>query len=645
MEIGGRREKVAFLCLILPPSDVGFVKAYPRETSEACLSGHVSALALLGGVARSILYDNTTRAVARILGDGTRQRTRAFAHLQSHYLFRERFGRPGKGNDKGKVEALVKTAQRKFLVPTPKAHDLSVLNERLLARCLERLDALEEGDRAAVYSRGCVHFGQVGVASLSDGIDEAEVNDAEVPLVVDVDGTLVASDLLVEGLLRLVASSPLGFLRSTVHGLRGRAALKRAISLTAPLPPSSLVLNPAVVEYIKAAKRSGRPVWPASGADELAVEPLAKLIGANGLLASDGRLNLVGKVKAEALVELFGDGGFDYVGNDRRDLRVWRHARRAVSVGASARLARRVRNLDGDATFIAGVGRPLDYLKALRPHHCVKNALVFVAPVAAHAVEAGTYVGATGAFFVLSLIASSAYIFNDMVDIGHDREHPLKRQRPLASGKVRFLPMTAIGTVLAAGGIGASFLISTSLGACAVLYFVLAVTYSLWLKRAIVIDVIVLASLYIVRVIAGGAAVAIPVSPWLLAFSMFIFVSLAIVKRRKELANVAERRQQAIRGRGYIAEDAGVMMMFGAASAIGAVIVLTMYVQAPEVATRYDRPQFLWLACPLLLYWLGRLLLLADRGAVDDDPVMFALQDRASWATGFLFAAVVAIAL
>ena len=148
VEVGGRREKVAFFCLILPHSNVWFVKAYPRETTEAFLDGHVSAFAFLGGVPRSILYDNTTLAVARILGDGTRRRTQAFTHLQSHYLFRDRFGRPGKGNDKGKVEALVKTARRRFMVPIPKVHDLSVLNERLLARCLERLDALEAGDRA-----------------------------------------------------------------------------------------------------------------------------------------------------------------------------------------------------------------------------------------------------------------------------------------------------------------------------------------------------------------------------------------------------------------------------------------------------------------------------------------------------------------
>ena len=149
VEVGGRREKVAFFCLILPHSNVWFVKAYPRETTEAFLDGHVSAFAFLGGLPRSILYDNTTLAVARILGDGTRRRTQAFTHLQSHYLFRDRFGRPGKGNDKGKVEALVKTARRRFMVPIPKVHDLSVLNERLLARCLERLDALEAGGQAA----------------------------------------------------------------------------------------------------------------------------------------------------------------------------------------------------------------------------------------------------------------------------------------------------------------------------------------------------------------------------------------------------------------------------------------------------------------------------------------------------------------
>ena len=292
-----------------------------------------------------------------------------------------------------------------------------------------------------------------------------------------------------------------------------------------------------------------------------------------------------------------------------------------------------------------GMSEAVDYLRTLRTHQWIKNALVFVAPAAAHAVDPVSYLWTACAFVILSLVASGGYVLNDIVDVTHDREHPSKRHRPLAAGKVRTLPMAVIGSALAVVGVAASFLMSAGMGACAVLYIVLAVAYSLRLKRAIIIDVIVLASLYVIRVVAGGVAVAIPVSPWLLAFSLFTFVSLAVVKRRTELSNVAEGRQEAVLGRGYVAKDAGVITMLGAASAIGAVIVLALYVQSPEVATRYDRPELLWLVCPVLLYWLGRLLLLANRGHVDDDPVMFAVRDRTSWLAGFLAVAIVAVAI
>ena len=475
--------------------------------------------------------------------------------------------------------------------------------------------------------------------------DKADPRDIDVPLVVDVDGTLLATDLLVEGSLRLLGSSPWSFLRAAVKGLRGRAAWKRAITQMVPLSPESLVLNPAVVDEIESAKRSGRPVWLASGSDELAIEPLAKHVNADGFLASDGSRNLVGNAKAESLVERFGEADFDYVGNSRQDLPVWRHARRAVAVGASASLKRRIRNLGIDARFCPGLGSPRDYLRSLRPHQWVKNTLVFVPAAAAHVVAVETYLAAAAAFVVLSLIASCGYIVNDMLDIGHDRGHPSKQHRPLAAGKVRFLPLLAIGTFLGAAGVGTSFLISPTMATYAVLYLVLAISYSLYLKRAVFVDVIVLASLYVIRILAGGAATDVTVSTWLLAFSLFVFVSLAIVKRRKELADVAARRQQAVLGRGYVPADATVMTTFGAASAIGAVIVLALYTQSPDIAMNYTRPELLWLACPLFLYWLGRLLLLANRGTIDDDPVLFAIRDKASWLTGLLLIAVLAIAL
>ena len=474
---------------------------------------------------------------------------------------------------------------------------------------------------------------------------KAGLKNEDVPLVVDVDGTLVGTDLLVEGSLRLLASSPWRFLRSAAKGHRGRAALKREVMEAVALSPQSLVLNPAVVEVVESAKRAGRQIWLASGADELAVEPLARHIGADGFLASDGKRNLVGNAKAEALVERFGEGGFDYVGNSRQDLAVWLHARRAVAVGASTGLRRRILSLDPEARFCAGMESRRDYVRALRPHQWVKNALVFVPAAASHAVSVDPYLAAAVAFVLLSLIASSGYVVNDMLDIAYDRGHPSKRRRPFAAGKVRFLPMLAIGISLGVAGVGASFLVSTALGTCAVLYLGLAVCYSLWLKRAVVVDVIVLASLYVVRLVAGGVAAGVVVSPWLLAFSMFLFVSLAIVKRRKELADVAEGRQQSILGRAYVADDVNVMTTFGAASAMGAVIVLALYVQSPEVAIRYGQPDLLWLACPLFLFWLGRLLLLASRGDMDDDPVLFAIRDRTSWVTGLLLLAVVAMAL
>lgn len=289
-------------------------------------------------------------------------------------------------------------------------------------------------------------------------------------------------------------------------------------------------------------------------------------------------------------------------------------------------------------------GRLLDYLRTLRPHHWVKNALVFAPPLAAHTADPLHYLWAAGAFAVFSLLASSGYVFNDIVDLGHDREHPSKRHRPLAAGNVRLLPIAGVGLGLAIAGLAGSFLVSASMGACAVFYLILAAAYSLWLKRVIVIDVIALASLYVVRVVAGGVAAGIAVSSWLFGFSLFVFLSLAAVKRRKELSNVAEGLQSSVLGRGYVAKDAEAMTMLGAVAAISAAIMLALYAQSPEAATRYDRPELLWLTGPVILYWLGRLLRLANRGAVDDDPVMFAVRDRTSWLAGLLMAAITAMA-
>ena len=480
------------------------------------------------------------------------------------------------------------------------------------------------------------------------------------PLVVAVDGALVGGDLLVEGIARLVSASPrslfaLPFWLAAAM-VRGLSGLRRRIAEAVVLPPDTLVWNPAVREEIAAAQAAGRPVWLVSASDARAVSPLAEAVGAAGWLASDGRTRLAGEARAAALVSRFGERGFDYIGNGRRDLAVWKRARRAIGVGLAADLARKLRAVDGEARFLPGLGGgPRDWFRAWRPHQWVKNILVFVPLVAAHETQAGPYLVAAGVFVALSAVASGSYLLNDLLDLPHDRGHPARRRRPLAAGKAPLLPMIGVGAGLAAGGLALAFWLSAAAGLWVLAYLAVTCAYSLSLKRKTFLDVVTLAMLHAVRVLAGAAAVSVPLSPWLLAFFLFLFLALAIVKRQGELRGLRASDRSAVAGRAYRAEDFPVMAALGAASGVASVVILTLYIQSPETAERYARPEFLWPICPLLLYWLGRLALLASRGSAggadsrrvpdNDDPLIFALRDRTSWLTGLAVLGAFAAAL
>lgn len=471
--------------------------------------------------------------------------------------------------------------------------------------------------------------------------------DAAIPLVVDVDGTLVAGDLAVEGAARLASTSPLALLAFAFRLARGdgRAALKRRIAGEVALPAATLALNPAVVEEIAAARAGGREVWLASGSDERAVAPLAEAVGATGHFASDGRTNLVGAAKAALLAERFGDGGFDYAGNERRDLAVWRRSRVAVGVGLSARLERELRALGGQVRLLPGPGGgPADYVRAGRPHQWVKNTLVAVPLVAAHETGVAQWAAAALLFAAFCGLASGTYLLNDLLDLHHDRRHPSKRHRPMAAGKVAPAPAMALAAALMAGGLAITFQLSALAGMASLLYLFSTFAYSLWLKRRIIVDVVALSMLYAGRVLAGAAAASIPLSPWFLAFFMFFFLALAAAKRLAELRAMHETSQSEIAGRAYHVDDLPAIAAIGAASGFAALVVFALYANSPGVSELYDRPAFLWLALPPLVYWLGRILLLANRGNIDD-PVVFALRDRAAWAVGAAIVAAFAAAL
>ena len=348
---------------------------------------------------------------------------------------------------------------------------------------------------------------------MSPASSEQTRKNTAVPLVVDVDGSLVRGDLLTEGLLRLFADSPAKLFALPFRLAGGRAPLKRWLAQeTGALRAATLVLNPAVVKEIEAARKAGREVWLASGSDELVVAPLADEVGANGCFASDGRTNLVGRTKAALLVSRFGEHGFDYVGNERRDLAVWKRARRAIGVDLSVRLAQKVKALDQQARFLPSMGGGVyDFFRALHPVRWLLNALVFVPVVATPEAYAEHYAMAAGGFAALSACTSARCIFEDLLNLPRDRQGVGRRHRPMAAGRTPLPSMIAVASALSAGGLAVAFWLSLAAGLGVLLYALLGLGYLLWLrqKRA---GIFARALFYVLPLVVGAAIMRGPLS-------------------------------------------------------------------------------------------------------------------------------------
>jgi len=481
----------------------------------------------------------------------------------------------------------------------------------------------------------------------ADETPDAGHDARRVPLVVDVDGSLIAGDTLIEGMLRLIAAHPANLARMLGWLAQGRARLKAAVAERVGFADGDLVFHDAVVAAIREAQAAGRPVYLASGGARRHVAAVAARIGGITDIYTAGEgSGMTGRAKADRLVAAFGRGGFDYIGNEARDLPVWREARRAIAVNASAGLRRRVRAVDGEAAFLDDGDRaPRAYLRAIRPHQWLKNVLVFLPLIAAHLTAAPAILAAAATFLALSLTASGTYIANDLLDLPDDRQHPSKRHRPLASGALPLRHGLLLAPALVLAGLALAAAVGLATLGMVAGYLALTSAYTLFLKRRMFIDVVTLATLYTIRVLAGGVAVGVALSPWFLAFSMFLFLMLAIVKRYQELHGQADRDAGKVSGRNYHVSDLPILAALGGASGFAAVLVLALYLNTPTVDARYSRPEVLWLLCPLLVYWIGRVMMLTNRGHVDDDPIVFAVRDRPSLGVGALCAGVFLVAL
>jgi 4-hydroxybenzoate polyprenyltransferase len=469
-------------------------------------------------------------------------------------------------------------------------------------------------------------------------------------LCVDLDGSLLATDLFWETLLILLRTRPLLLLCLPFWRLRGKAFVKSEVARRVVLNPSVLPYNEAVLALLVTARRQGRPIVLATAADQRLASEVARHLGLfTAVLASDGRVNLKGRAKLAAIRRQLGGAPFDYIGNAWADLCIWRHAVRAILVRPSRLLSLCARRL---AAVDEIVRAPLSMLgtlgRTLRVHQWTKNALLFLPLLLAHqAADLDRLVGALLALVAFCLAASAAYIVNDLFDLEADRRHPDKRGRPFADG---LLPVP-LGLLMASLAMVGSFALSLAalpplFTGLLSLYLVATMAYSLLFKRFAILDVLLLASLYTLRVVAGATATDVPVSPWFLAFSMFFFLSLAFAKRYTELVLAARERPgpSFLAARGYLIGDLDLVRSVGTTSGYLSVAILALYISSPDVHILYSRPSFLWLIGPLLLYWITRVWLIAQRGQLPGDPVVFALSDRTSYVLAGLTACVMVAA-
>jgi 4-hydroxybenzoate polyprenyltransferase/phosphoserine phosphatase len=468
------------------------------------------------------------------------------------------------------------------------------------------------------------------------------------PLCVDLDGTLIATDTLWESLLLLVKANPAGALLVPLWWGKGKAYLKRRLAEQVVPNVATFPYRPEVLAYIQQVRAAGRPVLLVTASDQRVADAVRDHLRVfDEAIGSDGVRNLRGEAKRKLLEERYGGAGFAYAGDSATDLPVWRASGEAVIVSVCPAKSRAALH-HGSITEVAVPprARATAILRALRPHQWLKNILLFVAPILAYRLDnLETALQVLSAFLAFSLTASSTYVLNDLLDLESDRQHTTKRKRPFAAAQLSIPEGLLLSAASMAGGLLLSLLVLPLLFTWAIAgYLVVTVAYSVYLKRKLIVDVVILALLFTYRVLAGGLAVDVPVSFWLLAYSMFFFTGLAFAKRYSDLVRLQGEGRDRVPGRNYGAMDLPAILSVGSASGLIAVMVFCLYINSPEVRLLYPRPEALWLVCPVLLYWFTRVWFLAVRGELHDDPVIFAIKDRNSYIAGLVAAVCLVVA-
>jgi 4-hydroxybenzoate polyprenyltransferase/phosphoserine phosphatase len=465
---------------------------------------------------------------------------------------------------------------------------------------------------------------------------------------VDLDGTLVKSDTLIDSLLVLLRTRPRLLVKLPGRLVHGKAAFKAFVTESISLDVVHLPYNRKLIQFLQRERGRGRAIYLATGANVALARRVAAHLGIFAeVLGSDASTNLTGSRKLDSLRRQFDSGAFDYIGNDTPDLPLLASATQPMVANPTLglRIQLKARKIKPAQEFIERRPALPSLLKAVRLQQWAKNLLIFVPLFLSHALSGAKLLTALAAFCCFSLTASAAYIVNDLLDIEADRRHPRKRFRPLAAGDLSAFSGALVVAGFLVAGLSVGRLLPGGFYGWLLLYLSFTLTYSLYLKRVPLVDVLALSGLYILRLLAGGAATLTPISHWLAGFSMFLFLSLAIVKRFAELENLRASNSTPRNGRGYLLADMDQLRSFGTASAYAAVVVFAIYISGLDVTKLYRQPRLLWLIVPLMILWLNRVWLLASRGELDEDPVAFALTDRMSQLIGVAVVAIAWLAL
>lgn len=462
-----------------------------------------------------------------------------------------------------------------------------------------------------------------------------------VPLVVDLDGTLINTDLLHEGILLLLKKNALYLFSCFAWILKGKAYFKNKLFSIVSVNYELLPYNTGLLDFLQSEHGKGKRLILATASPSKCAHEISKLIPIFNEIYGTESINLKGRNKLNLLINRFGYFRFDYVGNSNSDLIIFASSRHSYLVNPGKSLESKVKKVSHLQDIWASKKMDfLNFIKAIRAYQWIKNVLIFIPLITSHSFDTTSFVNSMIGFIAFSLVASSGYLINDLLDLESDRAHLHKQNRLVASGKISISVASFLSLILLSAGLILATLINFHFLITLFCYFIISIAYSIYLKKIALYDVFILALLYSIRIIAGAIAIGVLLSSWLIAFSTFLFLSLALLKRHSELIQVKDVPAQVNKGRQYSVDDLHLLQTMGIVSGFLSVVVFSLYIDSPEVVLLYSKPKVLWIISFLFLFWISRMWLVTSHGKMTDDPIIFAIKDRLSYFIFFIIAVI-----